>query len=88
MPPLLAYKRVGAVMAVCILAIGVAILNGFYPSSNTRINGIYATAIGEMHLQILADSSVMEINTDSQVQVDTAMSCAKSGCCEAKHTLS
>ncbi len=70
LPPSLAYKRVGAVMAVSILAIGVAILNGFYPSSNTRINGIYATAIGEMHLQILADSSVMEINTDSQVQVD------------------
>ena len=68
--PLLAYKRVGAVMAVCILAIGVAILNGFYPSSNPHINGIYATAIGEVQLQILADGSEMEINTDSQVQVD------------------
>lgn len=68
--PLLAYKRVGAVMAVCILAIGAAILNGFYPSSNTSINGIYDTAIGEMHLQTLADGSVMELNTDSQVQVD------------------
>lgn len=68
--PLLAYKRVGAVMAVCILAFGVAILNGFYPSSNTSINGIYDTAIGEMHLQILADGSVMELNTDSQVQVN------------------
>ena len=68
--PLLAYKRVGAVMAVCILAIGAAIFNGFYPSSNTSINGIYDTTIGEVHLQTLADGSVMELNTDSQVQVN------------------
>ena len=33
-------------------------------------NGIYASAIGELREEKLADGSILQINTDSQVQVD------------------
>ena len=67
---LLAFKRPGAAMAVCLLGVAVALTTWLLPPSQTKTNGIYATAIGEVQTQTLADGSVIHINTDSQVQVD------------------
>ena len=68
--PLPAFNRAGAVAFVCLLGIAVALTSWFLPQSNTSTNGIYATAIGELQLQTLADGSVVQINTNSQVQLD------------------
>ena len=65
-----AFKRVGAVAVVCLLTVGIAMSIWLHPSEDTVTNDIYATAIGEIQLQTLADGSVIQINTDSQVQVD------------------
>ncbi len=67
---LLAFKRPGAAMAVGLLGIAIAVTTWLFPQSLTATNGIYATAIGEVQVQTLADGSVIHINTDSQVQVD------------------
>lgn len=42
----------------------------YLPKIQEASNGIYATAIGQLHMEKLTDSSVVHINTDSQVQVD------------------
>lgn len=59
-----------AVAATFLLGVAVALTVWLYPQSVTATNGIYATAIGELQVQTLADGSVIQINTDSQVQVD------------------
>jgi len=47
----------------------VAVIFQWLLSSTSIANGIYVTAIGERQTKILADGSVMSINTDSQIQV-------------------
>lgn len=63
-------RRIAAVAAVCLLAIGLSLTVWLSPRSTVATNGIYATAIGELQVQTLADGSVVQINTDSQLQVD------------------
>lgn len=70
-------RRLAAAAAVCLLGIGVALTVWLYPQSMVAANGIYATAIGELQVQTLADGSIVQINTDSQVQVDYSDSLRK-----------
>lgn len=66
-----------AAAAVFLLAIGSLLTVWLYPGSKTATNGIYAAAIGELQVQALADGSVVQINTDSQLQVDYSDSVRK-----------
>ena len=58
------------VAAAAIVAIGILYLSVLMPPSATSTNGLYVSAIGELHQQTLADGSVIQLNTDSQIQVD------------------
>ena len=62
--------RLAAAAAVVLLGIGAVLAFWLYPQPIDATNGIYATAIGELQVRTLADGSVVQINTDSQVQVD------------------
>ena len=56
----------------------VVVINGPLSTiSATDTNGIYVTAIGEVLSQPLADGTILNINTDSQVQVDYSESVRK-----------
>lgn len=68
--PLLAFNRASAVAVVCLLGITIALTSWRFPQSNTATNGVYATAKGELQVQTLADGSLIQINTDSQLKVD------------------
>lgn len=60
----------GAVMAMSVL-LAVFTLRGLWlPAPVDATNGIYAAAIGELREETLADGSVLQINTDSQVLVE------------------
>jgi transmembrane sensor len=68
--PLLPIKLMGGITALCLLGLSFILTNGLSFSTHTSTNGIYATAIGEIHEQTLADGSVVRINTNSQIHVD------------------
>ena len=59
-----------SVLFALLFATTLVYTNGWYPRAIDASNGIYATAIGELREEKLAEGSVMQINTDSQVQVD------------------
>ena len=54
-----------AASAVLAVALSISLL----PPPITHTNGLYITAIGEVQEQRLVDGSVLQLNTDSQVQV-------------------
>jgi transmembrane sensor len=66
--PAPALQLAGVVAVVCLLA--VTLVPWLQTQSITATNGIYASAIGELRDQVLADGSVVTINTDSQIEVD------------------
>lgn len=59
-----------SLVVACLLLTTLVYTNNWYPQAIDATNGIYATAIGEVREQKLAEGSVLQINTDSQVQVD------------------
>ena len=70
--------RVTAVTTVFLLTIGVAFLSWLsLPEPDTISNGIYGTTIGQLRTVALPDGSAIELNTDSQVQVDYGTSVRK-----------
>jgi len=75
---IIAEYRLAAVAAVFLLAIGITFTYWMtLPESNTTGNGIYGTAIGQLRTVALPDGSSMQLNTDSQVQVDYGSSVRK-----------
>jgi transmembrane sensor len=62
--------RGGAVLAMGLLLAVFTLRDYLMPVPLDASNGIYAAAIGELREETLADGSVLQINTDSQVQVD------------------
>lgn len=70
--------RLAATAAVFLLAIGVAFTAWLMlPEPDTTSNGIYGTAIGQLRTVALPDGSAIQLNTDSQVQVDYGSSLRK-----------
>ncbi|MGX4675639.1 FecR family protein [SAR92 clade bacterium H246] len=69
--PLSPEARLGSytVAATALVSIGIVYIAALMPSP-TATNGLYVSAIGELHQQTLADGSVIQLNTDSQIQVD------------------
>ena len=62
-------SRGGALVAMSLLLAVFALRSYLFPLPLDATNGIYAAAIGELRVETLADGSVLQINTDSQVQV-------------------
>ena len=62
--------RGGAVVAASLLMVSVVFRGYIFTQPLDATNGIYAAAIGEMREQVLVDGSVLQINTDSQVNVE------------------
>ena len=70
--------RLAAVAAVFVLAIGIVMTSWLTaPETGTTSNGIYGTAIGQLRTVALPDGSQIQLNTDSQVQVDYGSSARK-----------
>jgi transmembrane sensor len=67
------WRRAGAVLAalsaVAIL-IGVMIVQGRTPHPMLETNGLYATAVGQQSVKLLADGSQVMLNTNSQIKVE------------------
>lgn len=67
-----------AAAAVFLLSVGVAVTSWMaFPGPDTTSNGIYGTAIGQLRTVALPDGSAIQLNTDSQVQVDYGPSTRK-----------
>ena len=66
------WPRANAFTAVASIAVITAVVMIFnlIPAASNSTNGIYVSAIGELQERKLVDGSVIQINTDSQVQVD------------------
>ena len=64
-----ASSRGGALVAMSLLLVVFALRGYLFPQPLDATNGIYAAAIGELRVETLVDGSVLQINTDSQVQV-------------------
>ena len=60
----------GALSLVGILAVMFFSFNVYNNALNTATNGIYTTGVGELQTHVLADGSVIRINTNSQVEVN------------------
>lgn len=62
--------RAGLAAAAALLLTVFGINGWLIPQPIDATNAIYATAIGEQRRAVLVDGSIVQINTDSQVQVD------------------
>jgi len=70
--------RLAAAAVVVLLAIGIVFTSGeIPPEPDMTGNGIYGTAIGQLRTVALPDGSAIQLNTDSQVQVDYGSSIRK-----------
>jgi transmembrane sensor len=70
--------RFVAVAAIFLLAIGIIFTSRMsLPGPDTTHNGIYGTAIGQQRTVALPDGSAIQLNTDSQVQIDYGASVRK-----------
>jgi transmembrane sensor len=56
--------------AMVILSLSVVFIGPNPPDSLMRTNGLYSTSVGEQQSVLLADGSVVELNTNSQIQVN------------------
>ena len=65
---LLSPRNAALAMSVLLTVVGLRVY--WFAAPLDASNGIYAAAIGELRIETLVDGSVLEINTDSQVQVD------------------
>jgi transmembrane sensor len=62
--------RIYPVATIFILCLTIALTAWVHNKPDTYTNGIYVTIIGKQQSFSLADGSTMQLNTDSQVQVD------------------
>lgn len=69
LPPTPMIGRVTSYAALSLFAVAFAFMMLKAPNP-TASNGLYVSAIGELQQQTLADGSVIQLNTDSQIQVD------------------
>jgi transmembrane sensor len=69
LPPTPLIGRVASYAALSLFAVSFAFMLLKAPSPISS-NGLYVSAIGELKQQTLADGSVVQLNTDSQIQVD------------------
>ena len=63
-------SRGSALLVMSFLLVAFALRGYIIPQPIDATNGIYAAAIGEIREQELVDGSVLQINTDSQVNVE------------------
>lgn len=60
----------GASYAAVLLVVFVVLFKLYQLDSITELNGVYASAIGEIQQHTLADGSVVYLNTNSQIDID------------------
>ena len=65
--PILSFSAAAATASAVIALVSIMVL---MPPSITSSNGLYVSTIGQLDQQTLADGSVVQLNTDSQIQVD------------------
>ena len=68
--PLMNRRRSATFATLLVLGLMVFGLDGFNLKNNADTNGLYVTAVGQQKTVTLADDSVIQLNTNSQVQVD------------------
>ena len=68
--PLMHRRRSATFATLLVLGLMVLGLDGFNLKNNADTNGLYVTAVGQQKTVTLADDSVIQLNTNSQVQVD------------------
>ena len=65
-----AWRSMSAVSVVLMLGLALIVGDAFLGESRTASNGLYATAVGEQKSIGLADGSIVELNTNSQMKVE------------------
>ena len=68
--PLIDRKRSAIFATMLVLGFGMFGLGGFNLKNSADTNGLYVTAVGQQKTVTLADDSIIQLNTNSQVQVD------------------
>ena len=68
--PLMNRRRSATFATLLVLGLMVFGLDGFNLKNNADTNGLYVTAVGQQKTVTLADDSVIQLNTNSQVRVD------------------
>ena len=68
--PLINRRRSATFATLLVLGLMIFGLDGFNLKNNADTNGLYVTAVGQQKTVTLADDSVIQLNTNSQVQVD------------------
>ena len=63
-------RRFALVGTVFLLAVALSLGSWLFHERVTGTNGLYATAVGEQQIRTLADGSIIQLNTGSQVRVD------------------
>lgn len=66
----LRFLQAGLITATLIVGLGVALLYMSQPDPIIDSNGLYATTVGQQQSTALADSSIVLLNTDTQIRVD------------------
>jgi len=64
------FGRIGLATAAIVLVFTIVFTVWTRPDSFTTANGLYATAVGQQQETILADGSVVLLNTNSQIKVE------------------
>ena len=68
--PLMNRRRSATFATLLVLGLMVFGLDGFNLKNSADTNGLYVTAVGQQKTVTLADDSIIQLNTNSQVQVD------------------
>ncbi|MDA9095866.1 FecR domain-containing protein [Porticoccaceae bacterium] len=69
-PFISAWRPMAALSMVLMLGLALIFGEGLLGGSRTASNGLYATAVGEQKSIELADGSIVELNTNSQMKVE------------------
>lgn len=63
------FARAGLIAAALVVGLGIAFFYTSQPDPIVNSNGLYATTVGQQQSTTLADSSVVLLNTDTQIRV-------------------
>jgi len=63
------FPRAGWIAAALVVGLGIAFFYSSQPDPIVDSNGLYATTVGQQQSTTLADSSVVLLNTDTQIRV-------------------
>lgn len=63
-------RRLRVAVAIFLLSVTVALTSWVIHRPDIHTNGIYGTTVGQQQTLVLADGSTVQLNTDSQIQVD------------------